>query len=128
MQPPQQPPPPSSDPGKDFNLDRDFEQALHETEQALQALRDRYRQIQHDWQQQGDLQQRLTALQQEWQQTRLPELKSELKRLQQQLDDLEMALESRLLTWLGVREIFWQVVRFGGMGVVIGWLLKSCAG
>ncbi|MFY7931092.1 MAG: DUF2203 domain-containing protein, partial [Microcystis aeruginosa] len=25
-------------------------------------------------------------------------------------------------------EVFWQIVRFGGIGVLLGWILRSCTG
>ncbi|ERN40469.1 hypothetical protein KR51_00030130 [Rubidibacter lacunae KORDI 51-2] len=55
-------------------------------------------------------------------------LQSELQRLQQRITDLETDLESRLLSWKDFKEPFWQVVRFGGIGFLLGWALKSCAG
>ena len=56
------------------------------------------------------------------------ELRAELHHLQQQLDEVDMALESRLLVEYGWNDLFWQTVRFVGLGVAIGWALKSCAG
>ena len=32
---------------------------------------------------------------------------------------------SVIFTKSGLKDLFWQVVRFGGLGVIIGWLLKS---
>jgi hypothetical protein len=57
-----------------------------------------------------------------------PALKKELDALEQELAQVELALESELFSWDGLREIFWQAVRFGGLGIVLGWLLKSWAG
>ncbi|MFN5964006.1 MAG: DUF2203 domain-containing protein, partial [Pseudanabaena sp.] len=37
-------------------------------------------------------------------------------------------LESRLISWSSFQEIFWQVVRFVGIGIIIGVILRSCAG
>jgi predicted RNase H-like nuclease (RuvC/YqgF family) len=104
----------------------DFEQALQAVEQSLQMLKARYSQVQLDQQQQQNLQQRLSQAERE--SRRGPALRRELKQIRQQLDDLELALESRLFSWSGLREVFWQAVRFGGLGVIIGWLLKSLAG
>ncbi|MFM8307622.1 MAG: DUF2203 domain-containing protein, partial [Microcystis aeruginosa] len=25
-------------------------------------------------------------------------------------------------------DVFWQIVRFGGIGVLLGWILRSCTG
>jgi hypothetical protein len=61
-------------------------------------------------------------------QTKSQQLKEELNQLKTQLETLEFDLESRLVTWGSFQEPFWQAVRFGGLGIVIGWLLKSCSG
>ncbi len=57
-----------------------------------------------------------------------PELKKELEALEQELAQVELSLESELFSWAGLREIFWQAVRFGGLGIVLGWFLKTWAG
>ncbi len=101
----------------------DFDQSLQAVEQSLQLLKARYSQVQLDQQQQQQLQQRQSQLERESRPS--PALRRELKQISQQLEDLELALESRLFSWSGLREVFWQAVRFGGLGVVIGWLLKS---
>ncbi len=106
----------------------DFEQALAEVERSLQALQARYTQICADQDRQQSLKEQLHQTQRQYQQTRTKSLRAELKRLQTQLDELEIALESQLFSWQGLREIFWQAVRFGGLGIIIGWLLKSYAG
>lgn len=45
----------------------------------------------------------------------------ELKEIAQKLSDLENVLESQLMTM----EPFWSAVRFGGLGLLIGWGLKT---
>jgi chromosome segregation ATPase len=105
-----------------------FEQSLQEIEQSLQALKARHAQIQSDQQRQQHLQQRLNQTEQELRYHRSSEaLQTELKQIRQQLNELEVALESQLFSWNGLREVFWQAVRFGGIGIVIGWVLKSFA-
>ncbi|TVP62336.1 MAG: hypothetical protein EA342_19370 [Leptolyngbya sp. LCM1.Bin17] len=47
----------------------------------------------------------------------------EMTRLQAEVADFELDLASRVLSWQHMREPFWQAVRFGGMGVLIGWAL-----
>lgn len=107
----------------------EFERSLSELEQNLAQLKVRYAQVEADRQRQQALQNRADSLQQELRRNRsAPGLKTELKQIQQQLEEIELALESQLFSWSGLREIFWQAVRFGGIGVIIGWLLKSCAG
>lgn len=104
----------------------DFDRALLETEQALLMLKARYAQVQMDQQRQSELQAQLDWMQRR--RDRSKAMRAELKRIQQQLEELEIALESRLFSWQGLKEVFWQAVRFGGLGIVLGWLLKSCAG
>ncbi len=106
----------------------DFDQALAEVERSLQSLQDRYAQVCADQDRQQSLKEQLHQTQRQYQQTRTKSLRAELNRLQTQLDELEIALESQLFSWQGLREIFWQAVRFGGLGIIIGWLLKSYAG
>jgi protein subunit release factor A len=103
----------------------DFEQTLQEVERSLQALKARYAQVQADQQQQQDLQQRQTHIQRQLRQTRSRPLQAELKRIQKQLEELETALESQLFSWRGLKDLFWLALRFGGVGIIIGWLLKS---
>ncbi|GAC1482640.1 MAG: hypothetical protein NVS2B14_21410 [Chamaesiphon sp.] len=50
-----------------------------------------------------------------------------MKQIQDQIETLEVNLESQLFSWGSLKEPFWQAVRFGGLGVVVGWILKSCA-
>ncbi|MFB6277701.1 MAG: hypothetical protein ABEI32_16315 [Halothece sp.] len=89
--------------------DDQWETRLQELEQALIDLRRRYYQIQRD-------------------RSQKEELKAKLKRLQSELDALDYNLESRLVTWKDLLEPFWLAVRFGGLGIILGWLLKSWAG
>ncbi|GAB4382847.1 MAG: hypothetical protein Kow00121_43720 [Elainellaceae cyanobacterium] len=112
--------------------DVDIEQGLREAERSLLLLKARYAQIQIDQQQQQELQQRQNQLEQQLKRTRSPvgrrELQRDLKQVTQQLEELEVALESQLFSWSGLKEVFWQAIRFGGLGVVLGWVLKSLAG
>ncbi|NJN32099.1 MAG: DUF2203 domain-containing protein [Synechococcales cyanobacterium RM1_1_8] len=55
-------------------------------------------------------------------------LKQELDALTQELAELELALESELFSLEGLKDVFWQAVRFGGLGILLGWLLKAGAG
>ncbi|MFM7363373.1 MAG: hypothetical protein ACKO11_02475 [Cuspidothrix sp.] len=108
------------------NLQLDFEQELEELETSLRFLKDRYAQVQKDQQQKAQWQQELKNLKQNRNQS--PGMKTELTRLQKQLETIEINLESRLFSWTCLKRPFWQAVRFGGLGVIIGWLLKSWLG
>ena len=125
MQPPQEPDPtqPPPQPG-DIG---EFEQSLLDVEQSLVALKQRYTQVQQDLRRQADLQQRAIQVGQELRKNQLPQLKVELRQIKDQLEAIEINLESQLFSWGSLKEPFWQAVRFGGLGVVVGWILKSCA-
>ncbi|MGP1375444.1 MAG: hypothetical protein ACTS3T_21635 [Almyronema sp.] len=96
-----------------------FETRLSEVAQLFKAVKQRYRDVRQAQQQYEQLQ----ALSYS---NELPQ--PELARLQAELEQLELTLESRLVTWRNFREPFWQAVRFGGCGLLLGWLLKSWAG
>ncbi len=132
---------PGSEPNQPDTGEDEFEQALLGVERNLQSLKGRYEQVQRDLQRQAQLQQRLKQLKQEWRSTQLPQMQGELRQIEAQLKELEVNLESRLLSdsnlltlfwqaWRGgiIGEAFWQAVRFGGLGVTVGWILRSCAG
>lgn len=119
---------PGSEPNQPNAGADEFEQALLEVEQSLQSLKERYQQVQQDRRRQAELQQRREQIRKELDQTRNRQLlRDELNRIKQQLETIELNLESRLF-WGSLKEPFWQAVRFGGLGVILGWILKSCAG
>ena len=97
-----------------------FEQELVEVERSLQELKDRYSQVQQAQTAQAPLQQRQEQVKRQLQRTGSPELKAELRHIQDSLDDLELKLESGLFSW---EKPFWQIIRFGGLGLVLGWLM-----
>jgi uncharacterized protein YhaN len=103
-------------PGTD---DPTFEQELMEVERSLQELRDRHSQVQQAQATQATLHQRQEQVKRQLQHAASSDLKAELQHIQNSLDDLELKLESRLFSW---EKPFWQIVRFGGLGVVVGWL------
>ena len=47
----------------------------------------------------------------------------ETLRLQEAAEAFEIDLASRVMTWQHLQEPFWQAVRFGGLGLLIGWVL-----
>lgn len=107
---------------------QDFERSLADVEQSLIALKQRYGQVQNDHARQVKLQQRLKEVKKELRNHRLPQLSDELRQIKEQLEAIEINLESQLFSWGSLKEPFWQAVRFSGLGVVVGWILKSCAG
>jgi hypothetical protein len=54
-------------------------------------------------------------------------LLKQLEEVGEQLEQIEADLESRLLSWSSFREPFWQIVRFVGIGIIIGVILRGCA-
>lgn len=106
------------------NHEQNFEQDLLEAERSLIVLKERYAQVQADQSLQTELKQHLKQLRH----SHSSEMKAELRQIKQQLEVLEVSLESQLFSWSSVKKPFWQAVRFGGLGVIIGWVLKSIAG
>jgi hypothetical protein len=119
----------------------EFEQTLSTIERSLVALKERYGVVQTAEIEQENLTKHRQEIEAQWQEKQLPELEQELQQIDEQLQELSVTLESHLLSepalqdlfWKGLRqgilgEAFWQIVRFGGAGLVLGWLLKSWAG
>ncbi|MFB2922522.1 MULTISPECIES: DUF2203 domain-containing protein [Aerosakkonema] len=115
-------------PNESADFEREFVQGLEEVERSLQALKERYAQVQQDKQRQAELKHRYEDVRQQQRTNRSPQLKAELQQIQQQLEILEVNLESSLFSWSSLKEPFWMAVRFAGIGIAIGWLLKSCSG
>ncbi|PIG92816.1 DUF2203 domain-containing protein [Gloeocapsopsis sp. IPPAS B-1203] len=103
-------------------LSSEIERSLAEIERSLVALKQRYSQVQNDLHRQATLQQRQKEL------GRTKEFPDELNRIKAELEEIEVNLESQLFSWGSLREPFWQAVRFGGLGILIGWMLRSCVG
>ena len=114
------------------NPTEEFETTLMEVERSLLKLKERHKQVQQAQKQQLDLEERLNTVS--------PEDTAEAEKINEELQQLILELETTLLTdqelntlfWQGIRqgllgEVFWQIIRFGGLGVVIGWLLKTWA-
>ncbi len=123
----------SIDSNESPNPDEEFETALMEVERSLLKLKERYKEVQQAQKQKLDLKERLDTVS--------PQDTVEVQRINEELQQLTITLESNLLTeqevktllWEGIRqgllgEVFWQVIRFGGLGIVLGWLLKTWAG
>ncbi len=129
---PQDPSQPSStgSPANPEDEDTDeFEQALSEVERSLDSIKERYNQVKRDRQRQAELQHRREDIRKSLRQSNNKQaLQAELRQIKEQLETIELNLESQLFSWGSLKEPFWQAVRFGGLGIVIGWILKSCAG
>lgn len=109
----------AASPGLSPQAIAEFEQSLRAVNQSLRDVKRRYvaiRRAQTRWDQ----------LQRQQQPSNLPV--AELAAIQSEIETLEATLESKLFRWGQLKEPFWQIVRFGGLGLILGWVLKSCAG
>ncbi|MEM9946817.1 MAG: hypothetical protein AAF810_12235, partial [Cyanobacteria bacterium P01_D01_bin.36] len=52
----------------------------------------------------------------------------ELAQMQDRVEALKVTLESQLLSWREVQEPFWQIFRFVGIGLLLGWFLHAWLG
>lgn len=108
---------------------QDLAQAIASVEDALAALKQRYNQVQRDQRRQEQLKGLAKELKQEAKDHGdEATIRAELKHIEEEIANLELNLESRLWNWKELREPFWQAVRFSGLGIIIGWLLKTWAG
>jgi chorismate mutase len=98
----------------------EFDREIAELERELAALKHRHLDIQLAEREQVVLQRQRNELKSSGRAH--PEVKQELQQIRSRLEELDLILESKLLNlW----EPFWQAVRFGGLGIVIGWLFCS---
>jgi len=129
-----------------------FDQHLQDLETELENFKLRYQDCLTDWEQYQTLQAQLqapdtasgsnspsdspptsdraamdTALESTLEQAH-SELLQEYDRLQEGLQRIETRWEAQFFSWEGFGTVFWQVVRFLGLGLVLGWWLRGCAG
>ncbi|MBT9311326.1 hypothetical protein [Leptothoe kymatousa] len=97
----------------------EFATALEETKKDFKALRQRYGEVRDAFTQRAEAQAKIT-------QGHLP--KAELNRLKKQIETLEETLENQLLSWNNLKEPFWQILRFVGLGLVLGWFFRGWFG
>ena len=90
----------------------DVGRSLQEAEELLDAVKTRYQQIQTAKTQQPELE------------TRLLELKTELEAVKTQLAQTWEDLESQLITWRDKEELFWQFLRFAGVGFALAMVIN----
>lgn len=121
---------------------QEFEEALAKLENGVAQLKSRFNQVKQSHKRQQQLQEKQQQLLQEGNENPSPGVETQLQELETELQTLQVSLESALLseqqfrrlfrkmTWEWLRsalfgEVFWQVFSFGGLGVLIGWWLKS---
>lgn len=106
--------------------EQDLEQAIASVEASLTQLKERYHQVQRDQKRRAQLKALKQELTQDAKANKTEALiRSELKHIEQEISNIELHLESRLWNW---KEPFWQAVRFTGVGIIIGWVLKLVSG
>ncbi|MDB9529877.1 DUF2203 domain-containing protein [Oscillatoria sp. CS-180] len=104
-----------SSPDEDWST---FDAHLSQLETSVEILRQRFEQMRAAQEQQREIEQQLQN----------SDLKAdEIQQLKQRLEELEMQFESQLFDWGSLREPFWQAVRFGGLGIILGWILRGIA-
>lgn len=102
------------------NEETELDLEIAQLEQAIADLKHRHLDVQLAERERFVLQRNRNELKSKGQNR--PEVRQELKAIQTRLEELDLLLESRLLNlW----EPFWQAVRFGGLGMTIGWVLCS---
>ena len=106
----------------------EFLQALETVERSLATVKERYTQVQVDRLRQAELGNRREDIRASVRQNPTAQLKQELREIEQELETIELNLESSLFSWVSIKQPFWQAVRFGGLGILLGWILKSYAG
>lgn len=110
----------------------DLTQQVTDTEAELAQVRSRLEQVRADRERRAALGDRVEVVRADLARARdratREDLQQTLRSLQTQLEAVDLALESRLFAESGLKEVFWQAIRFGSLGVVVGWLLKLWAG
>ena len=101
----------------------ELEQEISILEQEIADLKHRHQQVELGLREQVVLCRQQNELKSKGQKS--ASVKQELQQIRSRLEELDLLLESKLLNlW----EPFWQAVRFGGLGIIIGWLLCSWRG
>lgn len=112
MEPAQHNIPESSQPLPSTDDGADVGRSIQEAEELLEVVKMRYQQILVAKTQQPELE------------ARLLELKTELETVKAQLSQTWEDLESHLITWRDKEELFWQFLRFAGVGFALAMLIN----
>jgi exonuclease VII small subunit len=102
------------------NETMDFDLEIAELETAISTLKHRQADVELALRERVVLERQRNELKSRG--VKYPEAKQELQMIRSRLEELDLILESRLLNmW----EPFWQAVRFGGLGIAIGWFIST---
>jgi hypothetical protein len=97
------------------DAEQNFDQMLQTLDGNVTKLKERYTQIQTDQARQTELKTRKTQI------ANQPELAAELEKIETELNEIDVRLESQLIPSGFLKDYFWQTVRFVGLGMAIGW-------
>jgi chromosome segregation ATPase len=115
------------------DLDAKLELSIQEAEDMLQEVKTRYAQVKAARSRQIDLTEKAAVLQADLESVKDQKAKSqeqaaaieaELDSIKTQLVETWKELESQLITWRDQQELFWQFLRFAGIGFLAAILLK----
>ncbi|MBL1209331.1 hypothetical protein [Geminocystis sp. GBBB08] len=106
----------------EFNLT----DAIANLEASLDKIKQRHQQIIEDQAKKSELENRQAQIKDlQAENKNQDSIKSELHYIEKELAEIELRLESELFKSSSLIEPFWMIVRFGGIGVIIGWILKT---
>jgi hypothetical protein len=105
----------NAEPNSESDAEQNFGQMLQTLDGNVTKLKERYAQVQADQARQTELKTRKAEIVDQ------PELAAELEKIEAELHELEVRLESQLFSWDSWKDYFWQTVRFLGLGMAIGW-------
>jgi hypothetical protein len=106
--------------------EKDIEEEIINLQLSVEKLKQRYQQVKTDTARKKELIAEKKSVAEKLAHGNYQDsLKSELNYIQKELAEIELRLESELFKWSDLSEPFWQAVRFMGIGIVIGWILKS---
>ncbi len=102
----------------------DFDREIADLESAIATLKQRQAEIELAERERVVLARQSNELKHKG--SKQPEVKQELQQIRSRIEQLDIILESRLLNeWKLMWEPFWQAVRFGGLGIAIGWFIST---
>ena len=115
---------------EDGDLDafaQEFDTSLTAMETEVRDLRDRFDRTRDLWQRRRQGDRRIDTVRPNLARARDRDQRqafaNELRSLEHRQQALDLALLEQLPIAAALREWFWQAVRFGGLGVLLGWLL-----
>ncbi len=106
----------------DFAIE--FEREIADIEQSISALKQRHADVELAERERVVLERQRNELKHTG--SKHPDVKQDLAQIRSRLEELDVLLESRLIDeWQLRGEIFWQAIRFGGLGIALGWFIST---